>query len=177
MVYVILADGFEEMEAICPVDIMKRAGIMVKTVFINKPEVEGAHNIKVMADINIDDVNICDMELLMLPGGAGYENLDRCEKVHKLIDYANEKNIYIAAICAAPSILGKKGLLKNKNATCFPGFEKYLIGATIKEDKVCVDKNIITAKGAGAASDFGFKITELLRNKKIADDLKGKMQF
>ena len=177
MIYVLMVDGFEEIEAIEPIDIMRRAGLNVVTVGVKGSSVKGAHNITIKTDIIIDDVNEEDMELLMLPGGPGHEELYNDEKVHKLIDYANKKDLYIAAICASPSILGKKGMLKGKRATCFPGFEQYLEGAKVLSDKVIVDGKIITAKGAGAAAEFGFEIVNILKNKQIADDLKGKMQY
>lgn len=177
MIYVLLADGFEEIEAIEPIDIMKRAGLMVLTVGVNEKNVKGAHGINVCADITIDDVNKTDMQLLMLPGGSGYENLDKSEKVHELIDYAVENNLYIAAICAAPSILGKKGLLDGKNAVCFPGFEKYMIGAKIKNEKAVMDGKIITAKGAGAACDFGFLMVSVLKDEETSKELKRVMQY
>jgi 4-methyl-5(b-hydroxyethyl)-thiazole monophosphate biosynthesis len=172
-----MVDGFEEIEAIEPIDIMRRAGLNVVTVGVKSKTVKGAHNITIKTDITIDDVNKEDMELLMLPGGPGHEELDKDENAHKLIDYAYKENLYIAAICASPSIIGKKGLLRDKKATCFPGFEQYLMGAKVVGDKVVVDGNIITGKGAGAAAEFGFEIVKLLQNKTAADELKGKMQY
>lgn len=177
MIYVLLADGFEEIESIEPIDIMRRAGLNVTTVALKDYTVTGTHNIPVKADILIDDVIKEDMELLMLPGGAGHTNLDESKVVHELIDYAEENGLYIAAICASPSILGKRGLLKGKKATCFPGFEKYLEGAVVVSDKAVIDGKVITGKGAGAAGDFGFLIVETLKNKQSADELKGLMQY
>lgn len=177
MIYVLLADGFEEIEAIEPIDIMRRAGLTVMTAGIQSKNVCSAHDIKVEADITVEDINPADMEMLILPGGAGHVLLDESVEVHKLIDYAVENNIYIAAICASPSILGKKGLLNGKKATCFPGFEQYLSGAKVVGDKAVVDGNIITAKGAGAASDFGFLIVKTLKGSKTASELKGVMQY
>ncbi len=178
MVYVLLADGFEEIEAITPIDIMRRAGIEVKTAALtNDPQVRGAHNIKVTADMKITDIEPEDIELLMLPGGAGHELLDASNEVHYLINECIVRGKYIASICAAPSILGKKRIFDGKNATCFPGFEKYLYGANIKPDKVVVDKKLITAKGAGAAAEFGFTLTGILKGRAAADKLKEQMQF
>lgn len=177
MVYVILADGFEEIEAIEPIDIMRRAGIEVVTASLGDKTVMGSHNIPVTADITINEINPESMDLLMLPGGAGHELLDASNEVHGLINYAVTNNIYISAICAAPSILGKKMILEGKNATCFPGFEKYLYGAEITTAKAVVDGKIITARGAGAASDFGFAMVELLKDKETADELRKTMQY
>ncbi len=177
MIYVLLVDGFEEIEALEPVDIMRRAGLEVKTVGVYDKTVCGAHGIKVEADIEIGDVKPDKMELLMMPGGAGHEKLDASDDVHYLIDTAHVNGVYIAAICAAPSILGKKGLLDGKKATCFPGFEKFLYGAEVVADKVVLDGQFITGKGAGAAAEFGFKMVELIAGKDKADELRGAMQY
>jgi 4-methyl-5(b-hydroxyethyl)-thiazole monophosphate biosynthesis len=177
MIYVLLADGFEEVEALTPIDIMRRAGIDVKTAAIKNQVVVGAHDIPVTADIMINDVNPEDAELIMLPGGMGHELLDASDKVHALLNFAVAEDLYIAAICAAPSILGKKMMLEGKKATCFPGYEKYLYGAEVCGDKVVVDGKIITGKGAGAASEFGFTIVELLKDKETADKLRKTMQY
>lgn len=177
MVYVLLADGFEEIEALTPIDIMRRAGIEVKTAAIKNKVVTGAHNIPVTADITVQEIEPENAELIMLPGGAGHELLDASNDVHALLNYAASNGVYIAAICAAPSILGKKMMLEGKKAVCFPGFEKYLYGAEISSDKVVTDGKIITAKGAGAASDFGFVITEILKDKETADKLRKTMQY
>lgn len=113
----------------------------------------------------------------MLPGGAGHELLDASDKVHELINYAVTNNLYISAICAAPSILGKKMILEGKKATCFPGYEKYLYGAEITDDKAVADGKIITGKGAGAASDFGFTMLSLLKGQETADKIREIMQY
>ena len=179
MVYVLLADGFEEVEAIEPIDILRRCGIDVLTASVmGRKEVEGAHGITVSADMLAEDINPENMDLLFLPGGGkGHELLDASNTAHALINYAVANNIYIAAICAAPSILGRKQLLDGKKATCYPGFEKFLYGAECTGEKVVVDGKIITAKGAGAAADFGFVIAEKLKDKDTADEIKAQMQY
>lgn len=177
MVYVLLADGFEEVEAITPIDIMRRAGIDVTTAAIKNRVVTGAHGIPVTADIMIHEIDPEKAELIMLPGGVGHELLDASNDVHALLNYALVNGLYIATICAAPSILGKKMMLEGKKATCFPGYEKYLYGAEVSAEKVVVDGKIITAKGAGAASEFGFVITEILKDKETADALRKTMQY
>lgn len=177
MVYILLADGFEEVEAIEPIDILRRGGIEVTTVGVTGKVVTGAHGITVTADIEINEVDGDDMELLMLPGGAGHELLDASDAVHALINYAVANEIYISAICAAPSILGKKMLLENKKATCFPGYEKYLYGAKISQDKAVKDGKFITGKGAGAAGEFGFMMLAALKDKMTADKIKEIMQY
>lgn len=177
MVYVMLADGFEEVEAIEPIDILRRGGVEVQTVGVKGKTVTGAHGIPVTADIEIGEVDMESMVLLMLPGGAGHEILDASNAVHALISYAVAHGIYISAICAAPSILGKKLILEGKKATCFPGYEKYLYGADITGEKAVVDGKIITGKGAGAAADFGFAMLEILKGKETADKIKEIMQY
>lgn len=177
MVYVTLVDGFEDIEAIEPVDIMRRAGIDVKTVGVMGKTATSSHNVTVQADILIDEVNKEDMEMLVLPGGPGHTNLDESDKVQNLISYALEKDIYIAAICASPSILGKRGILDGKNYTCFPGFEEYAPNGIPTGEKATLDGKILTGKGAGAASDFGFVMVEILKGKDVADKLKKEMQY
>ena len=178
MVYILLADGFEEIEALTPADIMRRARLDVTTVSIKQDKtVTGSHGIPVIADTVITDVEPEDVTLLMLPGGAGHELLDASNEAHYLINEAVTRKQYIAAICAAPSILGKKMILDGKNATCFPGYEKYLSGANVKPDKVVVDGMFITGKGAGAAAEFVFKIVEIIKDKATADNLREQMQY
>ena len=178
MIYVFLANGFEECEALAPIDILRRAGFDVKTVGVNGKTAVGAHNIPVMCDITTDEITFENLESVILPGGMpGTINLENDGTVQKAIDYANKNNLLIGAICAAPSILGHKGLLNGKKATCFPGFEKDLLGATVTTETVVRDGNIITAKGAGVAFDFGFKLLAYLKDENTANDLKIQMMF
>ena len=183
MVYVILADGFEEIEAIEPTDIMRRAGIEVTTVSIMpQKSVKGAHGITVWADALMSDilqngVAPDDMDVLMLPGGEGHALLDKCSEVHALVNDALIREKYIAAICPAPSILGKKQILSGKRATCYPGFESLCYGAEMTGEKAVVDGRIITGRGPGAASDFGFALVTLLKGKDTAAPLKEAMQY
>ena len=178
MVYEFLADGFEEIEAIAPVDILRRGGIDVKTVSImDSLSVLGAHNIPVCADMMINDINTDDIDMIILPGGAGHAFLDASNEVHALINYCLVNDIYIAAICASPSILGKKQILNGKSATCYPGFEQFCYGANMLNKKVVTDGKIITGKGPGAASEFGFELLSILKDKNTADKLKDEMQY
>ena len=152
MGYVFLADGFEECEALVPADILRRGGIDLKTVGVTGKTVTGAHGIPVICDITADEAVKEDLSAVILPGGMpGTLNLKKSRAVQEFIDFAAEKGLIIGAICAAPSILGAKGLLKNKKATCFTGFEKELTGASVTDTPVVKDGNIITAYGAGAA--------------------------
>ena len=152
MVYFFIAEGFEEIEALCPLDLLRRAGVAVKTVGIGGDMIRGAHGITVQADIPEGLYADAAPEMVILPGGMpGTLNLEKNKTVSDFIDYAVKNNKLIAAICAAPSILGHKGLLEGKEATCFPGFENELDGATISDKYVVTDGNIITARGMGSA--------------------------
>ncbi len=164
MIYLYLAEGFEEIEALAPVDLLRRAGKKIVTVGVGSKNITGAHGITVTADIEICDAELShNVEMIILPGGMpGTLNFEAVSAVQNAIDYCAKNNIYIAAICAAPSILGHKGLLNGKTAVCYPGFEKDLVGADIGDNSVVADGNIITAKGAGVAVKFALKLIELL---------------
>ncbi len=179
MIYVFLADGFEEIEALAPVDFLRRAGVDTVTVGVTGEAPCGAHGIKVAADISLTDVVMDDkVDGIILPGGMpGADNLNNCPDVQRAIDFCNKENKIISAICAAPFILGKRGLLKGKKATCFPGFEQYLEGATVESDGVVRDGNIITAKGAGVAWEFGAEIAAALVGKEKSDSILGAIQW
>lgn len=159
MIYVFLADGFEEIEALSPIDILRRAGVDVKTVGVTGKTVISSHKIPVIADIEISEAVTDGLEAIVLPGGIpGTPNLEKSEKVQSLIDYCSENEKYICAICAAPSILGHKGLLKGKKATAYPTFTDELDGAELSDKYVVCDGNIITARGAGVSLKFGAMI-------------------
>lgn len=178
MIYVFLSDGFEEVEALTPVDYLRRAGKTVVTVGVTGKTVMGAHNIPVVADIECSDVVLdTSLEGIVLPGGMpGTVNLENSNIVQNAIDYANEHSLMIAAICAAPSILGHKNMLQGKKAVCFPGFEKELYGAEICNCFTVTDGNVITAKGAGAAADFSFDIITYLCSAEKAIEIKSSVQ-
>jgi len=180
MVYVFLADGFEEIEALTPVDIMRRANLNVATVGISGTSVTGSHGINVTADIDISEVELDKMEAIVLPGGLpGTTNLEKSEKLIDIISFCSDNNIVIAAICAAPSILGHMGLLKGKNAVSFPSFQSHLEGANVSEEYVVQDGNIITARGMGVSTDFSLKLVEVLvseqESKKIRESIQCKI--
>lgn len=175
MVYMFLAEGFEEVEALAPLDLLRRAKIDVTTVGIGGRVICGAHGIAVRADISDSDLDVWQIkpDMVILPGGMpGTLNLDASDTVHAAIDRALECDGFLAAICAAPSILGARGLLRGKSAICYPGFEDKLEGAIISEEKVVVDKKTVTAAGMGVAIDFGLKLVELLENKKLAESIR-----
>ena len=172
MVYVLLADGFEEVEALTPVDILRRCGAQVTTVGIGGREICGARGVKVIADTTETDAAVSDMDLLILPGGyPGYVHLEESNFVQNLIDIAVEKGIMIAAICAAPTILGHKGLLQGRTATCYPGMEDGLVGATVSAEAVCVDGPFITSRSAATAMDFSLALARLYCGTQRANDV------
>lgn len=178
MVYFFLADGFEEIEALCPVDLCRRAGIEVQTVSITeKKEVTGSHGITVLADLTAKDA-LGDFDMIVLPGGMpGSKNLDASPVVENALAEAVKNDKYIAAICAAPMILGKRGLLSGKEAISFPGFEQYLEGATISENKIALDGRVLTGAGMGVSHDFGLKIVEIFCGKETAEKLGGAILY
>ena len=178
MVYVFLANGFETVEALATVDILMRAQIETITVGVGSKDIVSAQLIPVKCDVRDTNIGFLDdIEAIILPGGQpGTNNLDESEIVHKFIDYAANKGILISAICAAPMILGKKGLLEGKKATCFPGIEKFLKGAQYTANFVEKDGNIITGKGMGVAVDFALEIVAYLRGRELADEIKATIQ-
>ena len=177
MIYVFLAEGFEEIEALAPVDIMRRAGLSVQTVGIGTRAVTGAHGITVMADVADESWTPDDMEAVVLPGGMpGTKNLEASKIVMATLEKAMEKDVLIAAICAAPSILGHMGILRHKRATCYPGFEAALEGALVVADGVVRDGNVLTACGAGVALEFGFQLVSALCSEEKADALREAMR-
>lgn len=175
MIYVFLANGFEETEAVAPIDILRRCELDVVTVGIGGNTVKSSHGLTVVTDITEREVVLDGkLECVVLPGGMpGTLNLEKSETVQKAIDYCTANGLYIGAICAAPSILGHKGLLKGKKAVCYTGFEQQLEGAEIADEPTVQDGKIITARGAGAAIDFGLKLVEALispeRSKKVGE--------
>ncbi len=176
-VYIFLAEGFEEIEAITPIDVLRRAGITVQTVSISDTkEVSGAHSITIITDNLFSDTNFNDADLLVLPGGMpGTLNL----KAHKslndlLIDFA-KKDKLIGAICAAPTVLAQNNLLEDKNATCYPGFEKDLGNADFTGQPLEVSGNIVTANGVGSAMKFALQLVIMLIDKKAAEEVAAKM--
>lgn len=178
-VYAFLADGFEEVEAIAVVDILLRAGLKVKLISITDNLcVTGAHGIQIHAQNSLNKLEDTHAKLIFLPGGMpGTTNLEQNEQLKNLISIMNQENRYIAAICAAPKILGSMGILSGKKATCYPGFEEDLLGAEIVAGKVVVDGNIITSRGMGTAIDMGLKLVEILADEKTAKKIAKSIQY
>ena len=178
MFYSFLADGFEEIEALAVIDILRRAGIPVTTVGVGGEVICGSHQIYVTADMTVDEFEINDdISGVILPGGMpGVKNLYADDTVKDTVSFCAARDLFVCAICAAPSILGRMGILMGRKATCFPGFEDQLLDAEVSSDKVVVDGKIITAKGAGCALDFGFAIVEQFEDKQTADRVAASMQ-
>jgi len=172
-IFLFLADGFEEIEAIAPIDIFRRAEIDLTTVSIkNELAVTGAHGVTLLADALFSEVDFAENDLLFLPGGLpGTTHLDQHAGLKELIQKQAVEGRKIAAICAAPSILGKLGLLQNKEAICYPGFENLLIDATISDKKIVQSGTVYTAKAAGVSIQFALKLVEELKGKEIADKI------
>lgn len=179
MVYVFLANGFEELEATAPIDVLRRSGAEVLTVGVGSKQITSAHNMVYTTDITAEEIKLTgDIEMIILPGGMpGTKNLENSPEVQAAIDYCAENDKRIAAICAAPSILGHKGLLAGRKATCFPGFEKDLAKAEVTGEPVVCDGQFITAKGAGAALRFALTLTEVLFGREKAQALASSMQY
>ena len=173
MLYMFLADGFEETEAIGSLDVIRRAGLEIKTASIGEALVTGSHGVVVKADILKSEVDFEDMEGVILPGGLpGTTNLQKDEVVQKAIQYCEEKGLLLAAICAAPMVLGEAGVLNGKTAVCYPGFEEHLKGAEILKESCTISKNVICAKGAGVSMLFGAQIVDYFKKgegRKILD--------
>ncbi len=162
MVYEFLATGFEEVEALAPVDILRRGGVEIKTVSITgQLIVESAHGVGIRADVLFEDIDPTSADLLMLPGGLpGATNLNEHEGLRRALMAQNERGGRIAAICAAPLVLGGLGLLEGRKATCYPGFEKYMTGATYTADLCTVDGNITTGRGPAAVLPYSYALLE-----------------
>ncbi len=178
-VYMILARGFEESEAIVPADLLKRAGANVVLVAAEGGlSVPGAHEITVTADITIDEVRKEDMDCIVLPGGAlGTKLLGENPRVLSLIEFAASRGLHIAAICAAPSILGKMRLLDGRNAAVYPGFDEEMKFANITGKKCEHDDIFITAEGMGVSFEFGFKLIEVMFGADKANEIRSAVRY
>lgn len=178
MIYQFLADGFEETEAIVPCDYLKRAGVEIQLVGVTGKVVTGSHHIPVTCDITLDQVNLDQMEGILLPGGMpGTNNLYASEGVRNFIMFAVEQKLLIGAICAAPSVLGRMGVLRRHHATCFPGFENFLLDAVVTQRPVTVDGNLITAKGAGVSLEYAYELTKYLKGETKAKEIAEQIQW
>lgn len=173
MVYILLADGFEEIEAFAPLDFLRRCGAAVVTVSVSGSLVQGAHGVVVSADRCLSDVDFSDGKMIILPGGMpGTSNLDACPQMTEILDCVYQRGGYLAAICAAPLVLGRRGYLQGKEAICYPGFEQDLAGARLSLSSVVSDGRIITAKSAGVAWEFGYALAERLVGKDVCETVR-----
>ena len=176
---IFLADGFEEIEALTVVDLLRRAGIEITTASImGRNLVSGSHGINVEADVLFDEVDFDSLEMLILPGGLpGTTNLDEYEPLKEKIREFNDNGKKLAAICAAPTVYGQMGILKGKKACCYPGRESDLLGADVQTSEVTKDGNFITSRGMGTAIPFGLAIIEEFQGKAAADEMAKKIVY
>lgn len=172
-VCIFLANGFEEIEGLTVVDILRRAGMEIQMVSVEEDIlVTGSHNIGIKADCLFKDANVDDAEMLILPGGMpGTVTLLHHQGLVEKIKQFNQEGKMLAAICAAPSVLGAYGVLNGKQAVCYPGFEEKLLGAKVQKDAVVQDGNVITSRGMGTAIDFALKIVEHFNGANAASSL------
>lgn len=179
MVYLMLANGFEEVEALTPLDVLRRAEITVQTVGIGGKTIQSARGIIVQADVLPEETDIAQAEMIILPGGGiGTNNLFASDFVKQAVRTCQKHNIYIGAICAAPSvILGSMGVLDGKRATCYPGMQDGMHGAQVQNVAVCVDGKIITARAAGAAFDFAFALCQEIKGAAVAQAVREAMHY
>jgi len=173
MVYMLLGTGFEETEAIAPLDLLRRAGVEVKTVGINGRIVYGGHGIGIEADILISELDLSDLEMIILPGGlGGVASVRACKAAMDALSYAWEHNKFVAAICAGPTVLADLGITDGKNATCYPGCEDGMGSAVMADNAPCVrDGKLITGTSAGCAVAFGLMLVEALKGSEAAQSI------
>lgn len=178
MIYVFLADGFEEIEALAPVDILRRAQLPVQTVGVGKRGITGAHGVPVVADLADGELPQCadGIQMVVLPGGMpGTKNLEACAAVKQIVQQAQAQGAFIAAICAAPSVLGHWGVLKGHTAVCYPGFEQDL-GCALGSEPVVQSGKVITARGAGVAVDFALALVAALCGEEKSKEIRASIQ-
>ena len=170
MVYMFLGTGFEETEAIAPLDLLRRAGVEVKTVGLNGPVITGSHGIGVAADMQIEDLDISDAEMIILPGGlGGVASIRACDKAMDAVRAVSEQGNFVAAICAGPTVLADFGITEGKQATCYPGCESGMGNARMVDAAAVRDGKLITGTSAGCAIPFGLALVEALRGTEEAD--------
>ena len=170
MVYMLLGTGFEETEAIAPLDLMRRAGIDVLTVGLNGKTIYGGHNIGIEADITIEQMDLTDLEMIVLPGGlGGVASIRACQAAMDAITFAQENGKYTAAICAGPTVLADLGITNGKKATCYPGCEDHMGSAQIVCAPSVRDDKLITGTSAGCAIPFGLELIRVLKGDAAAE--------
>lgn len=174
MVYMLLGTGFEEIEAIAPLDLLRRAGVEVLTVGLNGKTVYGSHGIGIEADITLAQMDLTVLEMIVLPGGLkGVASVSACPEALGALRFAYENNKFVAAICAGPTVLAELGITDGKRATCYPGCEEKMGSANMLPDAAAVrDGNIITGTSAGCAIPFGLELVAALKGQDTADRVK-----
>lgn len=179
MVCVLLGSGFEEAEALVPADLLRRAGVEVALVALQGTEVTGGHGITVKADISLDQVDPGSIEMIFLPGGlGGVEAISSCPQALELIWHLYADGRYVAAICAAPTILAKLGLLAGKRAVCYPGMEAQMSNAILQNSTpIVTDGILVTGEAAGSAFSFGLKLVELLKGPSISEKIRESVHY
>lgn len=178
MVYILLAPGFEEAEALVPADLLRRAGIQTALTGVEDQMVAGSHDIAVRADRVIAQVDLRDAEMIVLPGGGrGVQNLQEHPAVAALAQEAVDRGIPLAAICAAPTLLGEWGMLKGRRATCYPGMEEKLTGGQAEDASVVADRNLITGRAAGSAFEFGLALIRALAGAEKAEEVRHAVHY
>lgn len=178
MVYILLAPGFEEAEALVPADLLRRAGIQTALTGVEDQMVAGSHDIAVRADRVIAQVDLRDAEMIVLPGGGrGVQNLREHPAVAALAQEAVDRGIPLAAICAAPTLMGEWGMLKGRRATCYPGMEEKLTGGQAEDASVVADRNLITGRAAGSAFEFGLALIRALAGAEKAEEVRHAVHY
>ncbi len=176
---IFLADGYEEIEALAVVDVCRRAGIDIDMVSISDELLtNGSHGIRTMADKLLKQINFEEYDMLILPGGLrGMQNLEACSELMEQIDNFYENNKFVAAICASPSIFGRRGILQGKQATAYPGFEEELKGATVVDAGAVCTGNVITGRSMGSAIEFALLLVDVLLGKEKADEIAAQIVY
>lgn len=179
MVYIIIGEGFEEIEALTVCDILRRGGVETLLAGVGSRTIKGGHGIVIFTDIEVSDIKIEKAKMLIIPGGmGGVESIEKSPECSSIIKNAADAGILLAAICAGPRVLAKLNLLEDKTITCYPGMETEMTGALVDSSKSAViEGNFITGRAAGAAADFAFKILETLNGREIADKIKAGMYY
>ena len=179
MVYILLAEGFEESEAIVPADLLRRAGIETAFVSVEPGLVRSSHGICVQADLTFGQIDLSRAEMIVLPGGlGGVKNLSKLSGIGHTIQFALEEGKWVAAICAAPTLLAKRGFLQGKKAVCYPGMEDQMEGALPQmEQRVVVDGQIITGRAAGSAFEFGLELVKALAGEEKAEEVRHAVHY
>lgn len=171
MVYMLLGTGFEETEAVAPLDLLRRAGVQIQTVGLNGKTVYGSHGIGIETDIEIGQLDLTDLEMVIIPGGlGGVASIRACEAAMNTLKFATDNGKFVGAICAGPTVLADLGITDGKNATCYPGCEDGMGSAKMVEGAAAVrDGNVITGTSAGTAIPFGLALIEALKGREAAD--------